>query len=125
MDHIEWSGREVVGDGGGCAELCIQRERIYGGFQYRVSPQETIRIPLSSAEPGSTLVLDRVLMVREGEDIRLGAPVLAGAKVEAEVLRHGRGPKILVGKYKRRKGYRRRNGHRQDFTEIRITSIQG
>ena len=95
------------------------------GFQYRVSPEETIRIPLSAAEPGSTLVLDRVLMVREGEDIRLGAPVLAGAKVEAEVLRHGRGPKILVGKYKRRKGYRRRNGHRQDFTEIRITSIQG
>lgn len=93
------------------------------GFQYRVSPEETIRIPLSEAEPGSTLVLDRVLMVRDGEAIKLGAPVVAGATVEAEVLRHGRGKKILVGKFKKRKGYRRRNGHRQDFTEIKIRSI--
>jgi len=94
------------------------------GFQYRVSPEESVRIPRTEAEPGSTLVLDRVLMVRDGDALKIGSPVLEGARVEAEVLRHGRGPKILVGKYKRRKGFRVRNGHRQDFTEIRIRSIQ-
>lgn len=94
------------------------------GFQYRVSPEDTIRIPLSEVDPGSQMVLDRVLMVRDGDQVRLGAPVLEGARVEAEVLRHGRGKKIIVGKYKRRKGFRKRNGHRQDFTEIRITAIQ-
>ncbi len=94
------------------------------GFQYRVSPEEKLRIPLTTAEPGSTLVLDRVLMVRDGDAVKLGSPVLEGARVEAEVLGHARGPKIIVGKYKRRKGYRRRNGHRQDFTEILVRSIQ-
>ncbi len=94
------------------------------GFQYRVSPDETVRIPLTGAEPGSTLVLDQVLMIRDGDAIKLGRPVVSGARVEAEVLRHGRGPKIVVGKFKRRKGYRRRKGHRQDFTEVRIRSIQ-
>jgi large subunit ribosomal protein L21 len=94
------------------------------GFQYRVAPEERLRIPLTAAEPGSKLVLDRVLMVRDGDALKVGTPHLAGARVEAEVVRHGRGPKIIVGKYKKRKGYRRRNGHRQDFTEILIRSIQ-
>jgi large subunit ribosomal protein L21 len=94
------------------------------GFQYRVAPEDMVRIPLTDAEPGSTLVLDRVLLYRDGEETRVGAPVLEGVRVEAEVLRHARGPKIIVGKFKRRKGYRKRNGHRQDFTEIRIRSIQ-
>lgn len=93
------------------------------GFQYRVTPEERVQIPLTAAEPGSTLVLDEVLMIGTGDAMRVGTPFVAGAKVEAEVVRHGRGPKIIVGKFKRRKGYRRRNGHRQDFTEIRIRSI--
>jgi large subunit ribosomal protein L21 len=94
------------------------------GFQYRVEPEARVRIPLTEAEPGSTLVLDEVLMVRDGEAVKVGTPRVAGARVEAEVVRHGRGPKIIVGKFKRRKGYRRRNGHRQDYTEILIRSIQ-
>ena len=94
------------------------------GFQYRVAPEEKVRIPLIEGEPGSTLVLDQVLLVHDGDAVQVGNPRLSGAKVEAEVLRHARGPKIIVGKYKRRKGYRRRKGHRQDFTEILIRSIQ-
>ena len=93
------------------------------GFQYRVAPDETVRIPLTDQEPGSTLVMDRVLLVGDGESVKVGAPVLDGARVEAEVLRHGRGKKVIVGRYKKRKGYRLRKGHRQDFTEIRIRSI--
>ena len=94
------------------------------GFQYRVSPEERLRIPLTDAEPGSTLVLDHVLLVRDGDALKVGSPTLSGAKVEAEVVGHGRGKKIIVGKYKKRKGFRVRNGHRQDYTEIRIRSIQ-
>jgi len=94
------------------------------GFQYRVEPDARVRIPLTDGDPGSKLVLDQVLMVRDGEALKVGTPHLAGAKVEAEVVGHGRGPKILVGTYKRRKGYRRRNGHRQDYTEILIRSIK-
>lgn len=93
------------------------------GFQYRVAPEDRVRIPLTEGEPGSTLVLDQVLLVRDGDALKIGTPVLAGARVEAEVVSHGRGKKIIVGKFKKRKGYRRRNGHRQDFTEIRIRSI--
>lgn len=94
------------------------------GFQYRVEPDTRVKIPLTEADPGSKLVLDQVLMVRDGEALKVGTPHLAGATVEAEIVGHGRGPKILVGKYKRRKGYRRRNGHRQDYTEILIRSIK-
>jgi large subunit ribosomal protein L21 len=95
------------------------------GFQYRVAPEEVVKLPLTEADPGSTLVLDRVLFVHDGDKVQVGAPVVKGASVEVEVLRHGRGPKIIVGKFKRRKGYRRRNGHRQDFTEVRVRSIRG
>ncbi len=94
------------------------------GFQYRVAPDERVKIPLTELEPGSKLVFDRVLMVRDGETVKVGAPTVAGAKVEVEVVRHGRGKKIIVGKYKRRKGYRKRNGHRQDFTEVLVRTIQ-
>lgn len=93
------------------------------GFQYRVAPEDRVRIPLTQAEPGSTLVLDQILMVRDGDAFKIGTPILQGAKIEAEVVRHGRGKKIIVGKFKKRKGYRRRRGHRQDFTEILIRSI--
>jgi large subunit ribosomal protein L21 len=94
------------------------------GFQYRVVPDERVKIPATDLEPGSTLVLDQVLLIRDGESVKVGAPTVAGAKVEVEVVRHGRGKKILVGKYKKRKGYRKRNGHRQNFTEVVVRTIQ-
>jgi large subunit ribosomal protein L21 len=94
------------------------------GFQYRVVPDERVKIPATDLEPGSTLVLDQVLLIRDGESVKVGAPTVAGAKVEVEVVRHGRGKKILVGKYKKRKGYRKRNGHRQNFTEVLVRTIQ-
>jgi large subunit ribosomal protein L21 len=93
------------------------------GFQYRVAPDERVKIPRTELEPGDKLVLDQVLLVRNGETVKVGAPRVAGAKVEVEVVRHGRGKKIIVGKYKRRKGYRKRNGHRQDFTEVLVRTI--
>lgn len=94
------------------------------GFQYKVSPEETLHVPLTEAAPGSTLVLGDVLLVHDGTNLKVGTPHVSGAKVEAEVLRHGRGAKIIVGKFKRRKGHRVRKGHRQDYTEIRIRSIK-
>jgi len=94
------------------------------GLQYRVAPDEKVAIPRTEAEVGSTLVLDQVLLVRDGETLKIGTPTVEGAKVEAEIVRHARAPKIIVGKFKRRKGYRRRKGHRQDYTEILVRSIQ-
>jgi large subunit ribosomal protein L21 len=94
------------------------------GFQYKVAPEETIAIPRTDLEIGSTLILDQVLLVQDGDTTKIGTPVVPGAKVEAEVLGHPRGPKIIVGKFKKRKGFRRRKGHRQDYTQIRIRSIQ-
>jgi len=94
-----------------------------GGKQYRVGLGQRLRVETLPAESGATVALDRVLMVADGEAVQVGTPVLDGAQVEAEVLGHGRGDKILVFKKKRRKNYRRRMGHRQNFTELRITRI--
>jgi large subunit ribosomal protein L21 len=94
------------------------------GFQYRLAPDERVKIPRTELEPGSKLVLDQVLLVRDGESVRVGAPTVNGASVEVEVVRHGRGKKVIVGKYKKRKGYRKRNGHRQNFTEVLVRTIQ-
>lgn len=95
------------------------------GFQYRVEPDQIVRIPLTEADPGSAMTFDRVLLIHDGEATRVGTPVVDGAEVKAEVVGHGRGKKIIVGKYKRRKDYRRRKGHRQDYTEVRVQSIRG
>ena len=94
-----------------------------GGFQYKVSQGDKVRVPLMSADAGSEFTLDRVLLVGEGDNIKVGAPVVAGAVVKAKILSHGRAKKVLVMKKLRRKDYRRKNGHRQDFTEIEITAI--
>jgi large subunit ribosomal protein L21 len=69
--------------------------------------------------------VDRVLLVHDGAATRVGTPLVADAAVELEVLGHGRGPKIRIGKYKRRKDYRRRGGHRQNFTEVKVKTIRG
>ncbi len=93
--------------------------------QYKVTPDLRLQVPLFSEEVGSTLKFDEVLMVSDGDDVKVGAPLIEGASVSAEVLDHGRGRKIVVFKKKRRKNYRRKNGHRQQFTEIKITGITG
>ena len=82
-----------------------------------------IRVEKIEAETGSTIDFDRVLMVGEGETIKVGTPVVDGAKVSAEVVQHGRGDKVTILKFKRRKHYMKRQGHRQWFTEIKITAI--
>ena len=93
--------------------------------QYRVSPDLELQVPLLDNEVGDTLNFDEVLMLSDGDEIKVGAPTVDGASVAAEVLAHGRSRKIIVFKKKRRKNYRRKNGHRQHFTEIRITGING
>lgn len=96
-----------------------------GGRQFRVEPEATLRIPKLQGEPGQTVELDRVLLVQGDSGVSVGSPTVSGAKVVAEVLQQGRDPKILVFHKKRRKGYAKRAGHRQPFTEIRVKQIVG
>ena len=94
-----------------------------GGKQYRVSPGENVKIEQLAADVGATIVLDQVLMVADGEAVKVGTPTLAGAKVSATVVSHGRGPKIRIFKMRRRKHYQKTQGHRQNYTEIRVDAI--
>ncbi|WP_199610833.1 50S ribosomal protein L21 [Flocculibacter collagenilyticus] len=94
-----------------------------GGKQHRVTEGQTIRLEKLDAETGVALEFDNVLMVADGEDIKIGAPFVAGGKVTAEVVTHGRGDKIKVVKFRRRKHSRKQMGHRQWFTEVKITGI--
>jgi large subunit ribosomal protein L21 len=94
-----------------------------GGKQYRVKEGEKLRVEKLSAEAGDTVELDKVLMVGEGDDVKIGAPYLEGAKVTATVSANGRGDKVKIVKFRRRKHYRREMGHRQSYTEIEITGI--
>jgi len=94
-----------------------------GGKQYRAPPGDVIKVEKIEAEKGATVELDQVLMVGEGEDVKIGAPYLEGGKVTATVLDQGRRDKIKVIKFKRRKNYRKQMGHRQYFTQIEITGI--
>ena len=94
-----------------------------GGKQYRAAKGDVLRLEKIEAEEGATIEFDEVLLVGEGSDIKVGSPVVEGATVAAEVLRHGRSRKVIVFKYKRRKNYRRKKGHRQAFTEVSIKGI--
>jgi large subunit ribosomal protein L21 len=94
-----------------------------GGKQYRVSEGESIRVERLAVEEGGSVDLDRVLMVADGENVKVGAPLVPGGRVTATVEAHGRGDKIRIFKMRRRKGSRRRMGHRQDYTQIKITGI--
>ena len=94
-----------------------------GGKQFRAEPGRKIRIPTMEAEPGDSITFDDVLLASDGKDTKVGEPVVKGAKVKAEVVAHGRDRKIIVFKRKRRKGYRRKQGHRQGYTEIRVDEI--
>jgi large subunit ribosomal protein L21 len=93
------------------------------GKQFRAEKGKTLRLPRMDAEAGSTITFDEVLLSSDGETIRAGAPLVAGAKVVAEVVGEGKEPKIYVFKFKRRKNYRRKTGHRQKYTEVRITDV--
>jgi large subunit ribosomal protein L21 len=95
-----------------------------GGKQYRVQKGETLRIEKIPGEVGSKVTLDKVLMVADGENIRVGQPLLEKAAVQASIVEQDKAKKILVFKYKRRKRYRRKQGHRQPFTAIRIDGIE-
>jgi large subunit ribosomal protein L21 len=91
--------------------------------QFRVEPSQRLEVPLLEAEPGAQVTFEEVLLLADGDTVTVGRPLVAGCRVAAEVVRHGRDPKILVFKKKRRKNYRRTRGHRQHFTEIRVTDI--
>lgn len=96
-----------------------------GGKQYRVAPGQNIKVEQIPADVGAAIVLDQVLMVGEGESVRLGQPVVAGVAVKATVMGHGRGEKVKIFKMRRRKHYQKHQGHRQNYTELKIDSIEG
>jgi large subunit ribosomal protein L21 len=94
-----------------------------GGKQYRVAAGEKLRIETISADVGSELVLDQVLMLADGDAVKVGTPLVSGASVKATVLAHGRADKVRIFKLRRRKHYQKRQGHRQNYTEIKIDAI--
>ncbi|HRP75773.1 MAG TPA: 50S ribosomal protein L21 [Rhodocyclaceae bacterium] len=96
-----------------------------GGKQYRVAAGEKIKIEQIPADVGSEITLDQILMVGEGESVKIGTPVVSGAEVKATVVSHGRHDKIKIFKMRRRKHYQKHQGHRQNYTEIRIEAISG
>jgi large subunit ribosomal protein L21 len=96
-----------------------------GGKQYRITPGEKLKVEQMTADVGAQVVLDQVLMVGEGENLRLGQPTVAGATVNATVVSHGRGEKVEIFKMRRRKHYQKHQGHRQNYTELKIDSIVG
>jgi len=94
-----------------------------GGKQYRVQSGESVRVELLPAEVGAAVSFDEVLMVGEGENVKVGTPFVAGAKVNATVVAHGRGDKERIFKLRRRKHFQKTQGHRQSYTEVRIDDI--
>jgi large subunit ribosomal protein L21 len=96
-----------------------------GGKQYRVSEGSTIKVEMLEAEQGASVELDKVLMITNGDDVKVGAPYIEGGKVTATVKAHGRGKKVQIIKFRRRKHHMKRQGHRQWFTELEVTGIAG
>ena len=95
-----------------------------GGKQFKAEKGKTLRLPLTGAEPGSKVTFDEVLLSSDGQTVKTGTPLVSGAKVTGEVVGEGKESKIYVFKFKRRKNYRRKTGHRQRFTEVRITDLK-
>jgi large subunit ribosomal protein L21 len=96
-----------------------------GGKQYRAEPGKTLAVERLAGEKGDRVELDRILLVADGSEVRVGTPTVAGARVVGEIVRQGRGPKLIVFKFKRRKKYRRKQGHRQALTTLRVQEIVG
>ncbi|CAM5340988.1 50S ribosomal protein L21 [Thauera mechernichensis] len=94
-----------------------------GGKQYRVAAGEKIKVEQIPADVGSEITIDQVFMVGEGEAVKIGTPVVAGATVKATVVSHGRHDKVKIFKMRRRKHYQKHQGHRQNYTELRIEAI--
>lgn len=94
-----------------------------GGKQYRVSQGDKLRIESLQAAEGESITIDDILMIGEGENVTIGSPMVANASVNATVLSHGRGKKVTIIKFRRRKHHRKQMGHRQNFTELEITGI--
>ncbi|MFB6240290.1 MAG: 50S ribosomal protein L21 [Gemmatimonadota bacterium] len=93
------------------------------GKQFRAEPEKTIRIPSLDAEPGETVTFDEILLAEDDGEVHVGRPTLEGGAIAAEVVEHGKGEKVIVFKRKKRKNYRRKQGHRQPYTEIRVVDI--
>jgi len=96
---------------------------VSGGKQHRVEEGETLKLEKLNTEVGGNIDFDRILLVANGDDVKIGAPVVEGAKVSAEVVSHGRGKKVRIMKFKRRKHHMKQMGHRQWYTEVKITGI--
>jgi large subunit ribosomal protein L21 len=95
-----------------------------GDKQFRAEPGQTVRVPSLDAEIGDTVTFGEVLVASTDDGLAVGTPVVSGASVTGEVVRHGKDRKVLIFKWKRRKNYRRKQGHRQKFTEVRIGEIR-
>ncbi len=95
-----------------------------GGKQHRIQKGDVIRVEKLAAEMGETISFDQILLVGEGDSVKVGEPFVKGAQVVVEVVSQGRGEKITIIKFKRRKNYRRKQGHRQDYTAIRVLDIK-
>ena len=96
-----------------------------GGKQYKVAAGEKVKVELLAAEVGQELVIDQVLAVGSGADLKVGTPLVGGASVTATVVAHGRHPKLRIFKMRRRKHYRKQAGHRQGYTELQISAVNG
>jgi large subunit ribosomal protein L21 len=96
-----------------------------GGKQYRVTPGLRLKVEKLVGDVGSDVTIDQVLVMADGENVTIGAPLIAGASVTAKVLSHGRGDKVMIFKFRRRKHYRKTQGHRQSYTEIQIADFGG
>ena len=95
-----------------------------GGKQYRVSPGSVLKVEKLPAAAGAVIEFE-VLLAGQGDAVRIGTPLVAGARVVGEVVSHGRGPKLIVYKFRKRTNYRKKQGHRQAYTEVKITAIHG
>lgn len=96
-----------------------------GGKQYRVAQGDKLRVEKLTAEDGADITFDEVMMLADGDRVQVGSPLLPGQQVKAQVIGHGRGKKVKIVKFRRRKHHLKRQGHRQAFTEVRITGIGG